>query len=305
MRPNPGVRAGSGAAFAFIRRLERSFSPLGLHRVLAPWIGARVALKRSRPFLPLPPCLGGGNFQISKLQQRKNYLNTALEFFPEQLGTPKWRERLTITGAEHLEAARGRPVILAFCHFGPYFLMRYWLRAAGFPAATLVEGKSQNRLWMKQLKDRVSPFPKIPIAFHTEDQLRETIEFLNTGHPLLIAIDVIRGKQVDVPIDDHWQFGMANGAIRLAMRHSAELIPCSIIDRGSWQFEIRLSPPIPASMLASGDPLLAGKSVLDALVQVLREHPEQCTERLVKQFQRANLKSNPDEPIRPRQAIAR
>jgi len=278
---------GVGAGFVFVRQLERILSPPALRGVLAPFIAARVAVKRTHPVLPLPECLGGGTFQISKGQRRKNYLNTTLEFFPEKLGTPKWRGRLQILGVECLESARRekRPVILAFCHFGPYFLMRCWLRAAGFPAATLVEGQSQNRSLMKQLQDRVSPFPEIPIAFHRQDQLREAVAFVTAGNPLLVAIDILNGKQVNVPLDDHCQFGMASGAIRMAMRNGAELIPCSIIEIGAWRFQIQLGPPAP---LASGDPILIGKHLLDAMLPVLRRYPEQCTERLVKQFGRVD-----------------
>jgi lauroyl/myristoyl acyltransferase len=307
MRPNGGVRVGVGAAFVFVRCLERIFSPDALYRVLWPWIAARVAVKHSRPSLPLPGCLGDGKFQISKSQRRSDYLNTTLEFFPERLSTPKWRDRLEIIGLEYLEAARQqkRPVILAFSHFGPYFLLRYWLRAAGCPAATLVEGQSEDRTLMKRMKDGVSPFPEIPTAFHRGDQLRETIEFLTAGNPLLIAIDILTGKQMDVPLDEHWQFGMATGAMRMALRHGAELIPCSIIDDGAWRFRIRLGPPVPGSLLASGDTLLAGKHLLDAMLPAWRERPQQSSERLIKQFRRRDPKNNDaHEILRAREIIA-
>src|SRR3569833_583513 len=156
MRSNPGVRIGLGAAFVLIRQLERIFPPSALRSALFPFIAARVAVKRNHAFLPLPESLGGGSFQITKHQQRKNYLNTILEFFHERLGASKWRDRLQIDGLEYLESARRqkRPVILAFWHFGPYILLRFWLRAAGFPAANLVEGELQNRSVLKQLMDR-------------------------------------------------------------------------------------------------------------------------------------------------------
>lgn len=299
MRRNPAVQVGVGAGFVLVRWLERIFSAQALRRVLAPCIALRVAFKHSRPSLPMPECLGGGTFQISKQQRRKDYLNAALEFFPEQLGTPKWRDRLQIIGVEYLESAlrQKRPVILVFWHFGPYFLLRYWLRAAGFPVATLVEGQSQNRSVLKRLKDRVSPFPEIPTAFYPEDQMRDAIQFIASGNPLLIASDVLTGKQMDVPIDEHWRFGMANGAIRLALRHGAELIPCSIIETDAWRFQIRLGPPVPAQTLASGRTLSAGKHLLDALLPALREYPEQCTGRLLKQFQRSKSKNKPSDAI--------
>jgi lauroyl/myristoyl acyltransferase len=296
-----------GAAFVFVRGLERIFPPSALHRVLTPCLAARVAFKRSRPSLPLPGCLGTQKqFQISKRQRRRDYLNAALEFFPEQLATPKWRDRLKIEGVQHLESARAqkRPVILAFCHFGPYFLLRFWLRAAGFAAATLVEGQSQNRSVLKRLKDCASPFPEIPTAFYQEDQLRETVAFVSTGNPLLIAMDVLSGKQMHVPVDGLWRFEMASGAIRLAMRQQAELIPCSIIDHGGWRFQINLGPPVPAEFLQGNDTFRAGKHLLDAMLPAWRAHPEQCTERLLKLFHPVDSKINSPDDVLDTGAIA-
>ena len=86
---------------------------------------------------------------------------------------------------------------------------------------------------------------------------------------------------------------MATGPIRMAMRHHAELIPCSIIDQGDWHFQIRLGPPVPASLIASGDPLLVGKNLLDAMLPIWREHPEHCTKEFLRKFHRADLENTP------------
>jgi lauroyl/myristoyl acyltransferase len=298
---------GIGALFVFVRCLERIFSPRTFRRLLVPCIKARIAFKKSRLPLPLPGCLGTGELRNSEEERRNDFLNAILEFFPEQLGTPKWRERAHIDGIQHLETARRqkRPVILAFCHFGPYSLLRYWLRAAGFPAAFLVKGQSEIRSPMKRLKDSVSPFPEVPAVFYQEDQLRDAIEFLDAGNPLLIAIDAAIGKHMDIPVDDDWQFGMSNGAIRIAMRRGAELIPCSIVDEGDWRFQIRLGSPVPASLLAAGDPLPVGKYLLDAMIPTWREYPEQCPGKLLKKFRRADSQNNSsDEIVDPGQHIA-
>jgi lauroyl/myristoyl acyltransferase len=278
--------------FATVRGCERIFSPRNLRRILKPLVGARVVFKRARVTLPLPACLGEGKqFQVSKQRQRSNYLNAVLEFFPERLGTAKWRDHVRISGIEYLENARRekRSVALAFCHFGPYVLIRYWLRAAGFPAAALVEGKSVDRPSIKRLKDRASPFPEIPTAFCHEDQLREMLEFVTAGNPLLMALDVLTGKQMVVPVDAQWRFGMASGAIRVAIRQQAELIPCTIIDEGGWRFQIKLGPPVPGELMKSGDATLIGKNLLEAMLPEWRAHPGQCTERLVKLFQRIEI----------------
>ena len=110
-------------------------------------------------------------------------------------------------------------MILAFCHFGPFFLLRYWLRAAGFPAAAMVGGWSRDRPAIKRLKDRVSLFPQIPTVFHREDELREAVEFLQAGNPLLVALDVELGKQIEVALDEQWQ--VRNGDRRDPHGHAA------------------------------------------------------------------------------------
>ena len=295
MPTNSALGLGNRAAFVFIRRLERLLSPSALRRLLMPFVAARVVFRHRRPPQSLPECLGGGEFRTTKRQQRISTLNTTLEFFPEQLGTPKWRDRLQIEGLQYLEAARQqkRPVILAFCHFGPYSLLRYWLRAIGIPAATLVKGESRERTFTRRLKDRVSPFPEVPTAFHRDDQLRDALEFLAPGNVLLTAVDIMSGKKMDLPVDEDWQFWMATGPIRMAMRHHAELIPCSIIDKDDWHFQIRLGPLVPAPLLASGDPALPGKNLLDSMLPVWREHPEHCTKEFLRKFHRGDLEKIP------------
>ena len=290
MRPTRGVGLGVRAKFVFVRRLERMLSPRGLRRLLIPFIAVRIAFRRRRSPQPLPGCLGGGEFRTPKRQERIIFLNAVLEFFPDQLGTPKWRNRLQIDGLQYLETARQqkRPVILAFCHFGPYFLLRYWLRAVGFCAATIVKGDVQIRRPDRLLKDRVSPFPEIPTAFHRDDQLRQAVEFLAAGNVLLSAVDALVGKKIAIPADESWRFWMSTGAIRMAMRQRAELIPCTIIDEGDWHFRICLGPPVPAALLASGDPLLAGKHLFDAMLPHWREHPEHCAKEFLREFQRVD-----------------
>lgn len=289
MRSNPCVRVGVGAVFAFVRLMERMLSPSSLRGFLMPFIAIRVAFRRRQPSQPVPKFLGGG-FRITKRQQRNASLNTYLEFFPEQLGTPKWRDHLQFDGIQYLETARRqkRPVILAFCHFGPYSLLRYWLRAAGIPAATLVKGESKERTLIRRLKDRLAPFPDVPTAFHRDDELRAAVEFLAAGNVLLTAIDIMNGKRVDISVDEHWNFWMATGPLRMAMRQNAEIIPCTIIDRGNWHFQIFLGSPVPASSIVSGDATLVGQHLLDAMLPIWREHPEHCTKEFMKKFHRAD-----------------
>lgn len=217
----------------------------------------------------------------------KDDLNEILEYLPERLVEPKWTSRCRIEGLEHVLRARqnGRPVVLAFTHFSAYHLSRLWLRAAGVPAAALIVGKAEDRTQLKRLEDRFSPFPEIPTCFYL-DQLRKASEFLSAGNLLLIAIDNAAGKQMSVPVGEGWRFQMATGAVRLAIRHQAELISCVVIDEGHWRFRVKLGRPVPAEYLTAGvDWTQAGKHLLDEMLPHFRKHPGHCSYQLIKYFQ--------------------
>jgi len=276
--------------FAAIRRLERLLSPEAFHLIVALFIRARRPVKGDRPPIPLPDCLSQAGKKFVPIREKRlaDYSNAVLEFFPDRLSTSKWRNRVEFDGLEHLESARKnrKPVVLAFSHFGPFFLLRYWLRAVGFSAATLVRGHSEIRSPKRRLADDVSPFPEIPTAFY-QDQLRELVEFLDAGHPLLIAFDVDLGKQLQVPLDDYWQVRVASGPIRLAIRHQCELIPSIITDLGCWRFRIKFGPPVPQAYLRPGQEPQAVKQLIQALLPEIRAHPEQCVPRVLNLFQPA------------------
>jgi lauroyl/myristoyl acyltransferase len=211
-----------------------------------------------------------------------------LQSFPEQLPSAKWSGCCRIVGVEPLHKARCgiRPVVLAFCHFGAYDLLGFWLHASGFPVATLVGAASTSPSAFRRLKGRISHFAANPVMFFM-DQLPQACEFLAAGDTLLIAIDSHSGKQMSVPFRDGWAFQMATGAIRLAMRYQAELIPCCIIDEGGWQFRVELGRPVPREYLTVGtDGLSAGKHLLEEMSVHFQACPEQCSPGLFQRFRR-------------------
>jgi lauroyl/myristoyl acyltransferase len=165
-------------------------------------------------------------------------------------------------------------------------MSRFWLQAAGIPAATLRAGKAEDRakwkrLEVERLEDKLSPFPGIPTTLHL-DQLREANEFLAAGNALLIAIDNDLGKQMNVPVCEGWTFQMAAGAVRLAIRHRAELIPFVLIDEGCWRFQMKLGRPVPAEYLATqADWTHAGKHLVNEMLPHFRNHPQQCSKLMV------------------------
>jgi len=285
-----GFKSACDLVFFFvIRGAERLLSIRGLHGILNSVVFVRAAVntvfKNPGPPAPVPDFLRTPQTRRTARQYRQNhYLNHFLEFFPERLAEARWSNGCRIEGLERLWQAgqRRRPVVLAFCHSGSYFLLRFWLRAAGIPAATFIGGPSSGRAVSMRFKDRYSPFPEIPTAFY-QDQLRAAAEFLAAGNPLLMPIDAPAGKQMNVPFCEGWTFQMATGAVRLAGRHRAELIPCSITDEGRWRFHIRLGQPTPEEFLAAeAGWVRAGKHLLDEMLPVFQAHPEQCAVDLLR-----------------------
>jgi hypothetical protein len=280
--------------FLLIRWLERRLSVRSLYRILKPVAFAHAVFplfKSKPPAEPLPDCLRTGKSGCTGRPPRTFwYLNRTLQYFPERLSSAKWRDRCRIVGLGHLQQARrdGRPVVLAFCHFNAYYLLESWLYAAGFPVAALVGATAKSNSGFRRLNDQISPLVGNPILFF-QDQLRQASEFLAAGKSLLIAMDANPGKQICVPVREGWVFQMATGAIRLARRHQAELIPCSIIDEGGWQFRIVLGRPVPRECLTAGaDGAGAGKHLLEEMSVHFQACPEACATGLIRRFRRSN-----------------
>lgn len=267
-----------------VRGLERRLSIESLRRALQPFAFARSGLEsifKNLSYRPLPPFFDRARLVSPRRNCMENHLNRVIEFLPDRLNTEKWRARCQIFGLEQLRQMRQkrRPVLLAFSHFGAYTVLRQWLRAAGIPAITLVDGDSEQRPGLKHFADRISPFPEIPSVLYRH-QLREVMRFLDSGNPLLIALDGNRGKQLNVPICGDWCFRMATGPMRLAARHDAELVACSIVAEGVWQFRMDIGEPVPSEFLATESGWIdAGKHLLDTLLPQIQSHPAQCASK--------------------------
>ncbi len=278
----------------FIRGLERVLPVRGLYMILKPYAFARAWLNtafKSPPAVPLPDFLSAVRTRRAARQVRMNsYLNRLLDFFPERLATVKWKNHCRIEGLVYWERAKqnGRPVVLAFCHWSSYFLLRAWLRAAGMPLAAIEGGESKNRSRFKKFRDRMRLLPGIPNTFQL-DQLREASGFLAAGNALMVALDHAAGKQMAVPFCAGWNFQMAAGAVRLAARHQAELIPACIIDEGGWRFRIELGRPVPGELLnAETDWIRAGKLLMEEMIPHFQSHPEQCSSKMLERLERSS-----------------
>jgi hypothetical protein len=275
--------------FSIFRWLERHLTPRTFYSLLRPVFLVRSALnnafKKTTPAPAVPDFLRTPRTIKTRILQRANiYLNGTIEYFPDRLAGSKWMANCQFEGLAHLQEARrnGRPVVLACCHFGPYYLLPLWLRSMGLPAVGLVGGNSAMRTHLARLQDRFILLPELPAAMYL-DQLRELAPFLAAGNLLCMTIDTPTGKQLAVPFCDGWDFQMATGAIRLAIRHQAELIPCSITDEGSWRYRITLGRPVPREYLtAKADWSCAGKHLLGEMLPLFQARPDQCCDAMTR-----------------------
>ena len=156
----------------------------------------------------------------------------------------------------------------------------------------MVKGKSENCPEHIRKTARLVRYPDIPTRFYL-DELKAAGEFLAAGNVLFMAIDAPASKQMEVPFCDGWTFQMATGAIRMAIRHQAELIPCSIIEEGPWRFRIEAGKPVPKEFLtAESDWPRAGTHLLAAMLPHFQSYPEQCGNNLIARL-RKNSSATP------------
>ncbi|MCL4181273.1 MAG: hypothetical protein KJ072_26465 [Verrucomicrobia bacterium] len=224
--------------------------------------------------------------RVHRLYRLPLYLNRTFEYLPDRLAMPKWRDHCRWIGFEPVKRLldAGRPVILAFVHFGPFVLLRNWLRAAGVPVAMFAGGEARSRAPLKLRKDRWALFPEVALTFY-QDELADAIRHLESGRALGIAIDSGSGRQMQVPAGEGWRCQLATGPIRLARRHGAALVPCAIYNEKTWRVAVELGTPVSEETLAAGDEP-AGAAVMASLMPILLAHPEEWTPQLGGRFSR-------------------
>lgn len=288
----PFMRGARALLFApLVRLLERLlpvpallaiFLPLAALRALSSWL-----LRKDHRMDHRPAWLRAeDSFQPSVFGRLNWYLNQTLLYFPDRLNAPKWRRRCRIVGLEHLTMPDGTAgPILAFLHFGPYQLLRSWLRTAGLPVSVLVSYRLRERSQFMKWHHRRTPFANVPPTFHPEN-LGEAIRHLQAGRPLAMALDSDRGRMIQVPLDDGWSLRAATGAIRIARKHGAPLVACSIYCEGPWRHVIEIGAPVSDALWRQPDQEIGGH-LLAQLFPLLRRHPDQCLLRLVRQIQPA------------------
>ena len=268
----------AGIAFYGLRALERCLTPELLYWTLLPLVAALVVLDRLNWRRHLKAVYGEHtHLPFAWGHSFRTKFNRVLPFFPDRLPNARWLRRCEFVGLDRLMQMRqpGQPLILAFTHFGAFPLLGVWLRAAGIPASTLIAGKAFARTPDKILKDRVMPFPEVPMGCYY-DHKRQAIEVLSRGHAVLIAVDFPSGKLIDVPVAAGRTFTMAPGGMRLAARLNALLVACLIVERRRWRFCVEIGEPTPPELLAGDLDLTAvGRHLYGELQSTIEKYPEQ------------------------------
>ena len=281
------IKSGYADATGFVgfhvwRGLARCLGLGGFYPVARAYYFCRAILnevsKRPFPRSEGPEWLQVDESMRSRIRRRqRRYLNDLQRNFPDRIAEPKWRSRCRVEGLEYLRAAQaaGRPVVLAFFHFGPVYTLRQWVRAYGFPAAGYMGGDLESRGKLAQLQDRVTPFPEVPTIFFPDD-LRAVMKFVKGGNILFMAVDSREGRQTTAEVEGGWTTKLNTGAARLAHGTGADLMLCSIVNEDFWRYRVKFSPPIPGESLGTeADLAEANRRLLEAMLPDFKAYPDQ------------------------------
>lgn len=208
-----------------------------------------------------------------------------VHLWPDRLRTSRWLRRCRLEGGSDLIGLRegDRGVVLATLHFGPSEVLPYWLRAHGIVTTTIRGFAPDSRDSLTKYQYALSPPAGVPLFLHVNDMVplprfAHIRQLLGPGRRLLVEVDVDRGIQVNVPFDHH-SIRVAAGAIRLAALAGAELIPCLIVDTGSWNYTIHFGAAVPGRYLANSPDLEAAAAhLLKEFRKVIARYPEQCND---------------------------
>lgn len=286
-----------------LRRVERFVPPWCLRALLWPMAVGRawweLAGEKSSGelFHRLPPSLRPAlprSAWMRRLRQQRTAVNLSklLSLWPDRLGEPRWQPYCRCIGGEQVAEwqARGRPIVAATLHFGPSLLLRCWLRTRGVPAAAVRWGsfatRPRYRRYLDRICDEVGGTTDIPHVFGL-DELRQASRFLQPGRLLFIAVEGDGSRHVLVRGED-FAFPMATGALRLAARADAEVVPCLIRADRPWGFTIHFGRPVPPAWVRDKNRHAAAcDHLLREFLPVIADQLEQCGPELLRCFQPA------------------
>ncbi|MEA2676733.1 MAG: Bacterial lipid biosynthesis acyltransferase [Chloroflexota bacterium] len=282
-----GVDLAKSAFHVASRGAERVLPPIALWFLLWPLneaVAARQAW-RSRErvpasMLPLPATTGVPSYFKRWRHFRRAQTHWWLLGWMDRLPASKWRRRLEIHDLEKLTAVLAeRPVIVCSIHTTSVPTLAAWLRSFGIPTAhvpvDMTWFSSPSRLRKAALAARMGG------AFVIRpDRPRDMVEFLKPGNMLLLTADFTGGRVTNVP----WRNGSVSvgiGLFRLARSTGAAVVPVLIFDIGRWRYKVTVFDPVPQELITAGNTAAAANHVVECLLPLAAERPEQAMEVLL------------------------
>ncbi|MBI4216222.1 MAG: lysophospholipid acyltransferase family protein [Chloroflexi bacterium] len=221
----------------------------------------------------------------SRLRQAsRQVLRNLTKSYYELVRMPRFRrgylERaITVHGWDNFQQAysRGQGVVVVTAHLGNYFFASQVLALRSVPASVLVERVRPPALFRLVSGFRASRgLTLIPVG-DSAAALREPLRLLKAGHVLGIACDRdvlgsgvpadFLGERTTIPM----------GAVALAARTGAAVLPCFAVREKGDCFSIYIEPPLAVSR-NGGSPEGAREQigqVVAIMEQYIRRYPEQ------------------------------
>lgn len=213
---------------------------------------------------------------------RKVFRNTAKNYFDlinlPRLNPHEVNGRLTLHGWHHMEKAlsRGKGVVLASAHLGNMDVGAQVLGARAGKMTILIETIEPLRVHQLAINLRQrNSLTLLPVGF---GGLKETVKALHRGEVAAIACDRYiygRGLKLKFLGEDAM---MPVGAVELAMRTGAALVPAFSVRKELNRYSFYFEPPLDIPSHPEGkEKVLRRKTeeVIAIMEQYIRKYPDQ------------------------------
>ncbi len=205
-----------------------------------------------------------------------------------------WKPVVELTGAEHLEAARGqgKGTILwrVSCHCA--IPLNQALAREGYPAVHL---SRRNHLLLSGgtfFKERIGP-KVAPILRRGEDApllervafdnktaasaTRRLVNVLRDNGLVTIVGDLSTGKRSHTVMVNNEEFRLANGGAKLSVTTGAALLPVTLTRTGPLRYRVDVLPPLAAPADAERDAAVVSliEQFAEIVADVIRSDPSQ------------------------------
>ena len=255
----------------------------------AAWLGAEIAFltaagPRRAVYSNLRRVMGPDAPEVTMRETARQVFRTVSYNYVDMFLIPRippgeLTERVMIMNTQaFLDAYReGKGVLITTAHLGNFDLLVQVSVAYDIPVTVLVEPLSPPQMFDLVNALRSSHGMRlVPVGSHA---LREVLRVLRSGGVVAIAADRnIKGRGMEVDF-----FGepatMPTGAVELAMRTGAAIVPCFGLRLPGRRYEISIYPPVQLMGGAREDGDIRGnmRRLLAVVEDRVRRHPEQWT----------------------------